>query len=148
MTINTLYRYIMDVIQIKTLVDITNTSVTRLTQGSQLEIDQNRNFNTLRQCLELRSIVVYDTKPSLEKIDIKNLGFGSVYKGPQYVWTFTFSPDRTDAYLDNSNNKAGCLNDDLHAVPVITNLSETINIRRAIFDCKDSQYKNIIIQAI
>jgi hypothetical protein len=138
----------MDVIEIKTLVDITNTNVTRLTQGSQLALDQNRNFNTLRQCLELRSIIVYDTKPIVEKINLKDLGFGSAYKGSHYVWTFTFSPDRADAYLDSLGSKSGFLDNDLHAVPVIINLSETINIRKAIFDCKDSQYKNIIIQAI
>ena len=78
----------MEIIEIKTLIDITNTKVIRLNQGSQFELDQNRNFITLMQCIELRSIVSYDITPVIEKIDIKSLGFGTAYKGKQNVWTF------------------------------------------------------------
>jgi len=137
----------MDIIEIKTLVDITNTKVNRPNQGSQLAYDQNRNFITLRQCLELRSIVSYDHLPSMEKVNIDALGFGSQYQGTQAVWTFSFIPDRVGVYQTEDGNPIGYLLDDMDSVPVITNLTETINISRAIFSCKDPQNKNTIIQA-
>jgi hypothetical protein len=138
----------MDIIEIKTLIDITNTGVLRLTQGTALELDQNRNFSTLRQCCEMRSVIFYQSPSSIEEIDVKNLGFGSSYKGTNNVWTFRFSPDRSDVYIDNDGNSIGQLIEDIHEVPVIRNLKETINIHKAIFDCKDSKFKNTIIKAL
>lgn len=139
----------MDIIEIQTLVDITQTKATRPIHGTQHEIDQNRNFITLMQCVELRSIVSYETGPTSEKVDItKNSDFGSAYKGKQMVWTFRFSPDRSDVYDDGSGNKVASLVNDLHGVPVIKNLSETINIDTAIFNCTDDKYKNTIIKAL
>ena len=138
----------MQIIEIKTLVDITNTKVTRLNQGTQTELDQCRNFITLLQCVELRSIVSYDSSPVEELVDVKGLGFGSAFKGKHKVWTFKFSPDRVGAYVDETGNQAGVLVEDLHEVPVIKNLTETINIVKAIFDSKDSSSKNTIIKAL
>ena len=138
----------MSTIEIRTLIDITRTNVSRANQGSSLELDQHRNFTTLIQCAEIRSIVMFDSNPTVEKVDIKGMGFGSAYKGKQNVWTFTFTfdPDRQDVY--GSGNDLAFLIDDLHQVPVIKNLTETVNIDKAVFDCKDNQYKNILIKAI
>jgi len=137
----------MQLIEIKTLVDITNTRVSRPNQGTQLEIDQNRNFTTLKQCAELRSIISYDFSPEKQVIDVKDLGFGSKYKGKQAVWTFRFSPDRSGAYAKGDND-IGCLLEDVHGVPVVEKLTETINIEKAIFELIDSASKNTIIKAI
>jgi hypothetical protein len=138
----------MDIIEIKTLIDITNTKVNRPNQGTQLEVDQQRNFVTLNQCVELRSVVFYNNKPSCETIDVKDQGFGSVYKGRHKVWTFIFNPDREGVYRDDAGNDIGFLLEDVHGVPVIKNLTETINIDKAIFDLKDSKFKNTIITAL
>jgi hypothetical protein len=138
----------MELIEIWTLIDVTHTGATRPNQGSQLQIDQHRNFITLRQCVELRSVVYYDELPSFEKVDIKGLGFGSAYKGKQLIWKFKFSPDRVGVYVDDRGNSIGFLLDDIHGVPVIKNLTETVNIDKAVFDTKDSVYKNTIIKAL
>lgn len=138
----------MDVIEVQTLVDITNTRVNRPTQGSQLEIDQQRNFVTLAQCAEIRSIVSYDSKPTVEEQEVKKLGFGTAYKGKHRVWTFRFSTDRELVYADNEGNPLGHLIEDLHEVPVIKNLSETINIDKSIFDCKDPLTRNTIVRLV
>ena len=137
----------MQTIEIKTLIDITNTRVSRPNQGTQLEMDQNRNFTTLKQCTELRSIISYDFSPELQVIDVKDLGFGSKYKGKHAVWTFRFSPDRTGAYAKD-NNDIGCLIEDIQGVPFIEKLTETINIERAIFELIDASSKNTVIKAI
>ena len=72
--------------------------------------------------------------------------FGSIYKGKHNVWTFKFSPDRMYVY-EHLGNPIGGLIDDLHEIPIIKTLTETINIDKSIFDSKDETYKNIIIQA-
>jgi hypothetical protein len=138
----------MAAIEIKTLLDITRTQVNRLNQGTQFELDQNRNFVTLLQCAEIRSIISYDQSPTMEEIDIKNVGFGSKYKGKQKVWTFRFTPDREGVYLDDWGNPVGLIEEDLTSVPVVKNLLETINIDTAVFNCTDLTLKNTIIKAI
>lgn len=137
----------MEIIEIQTLVDITNTKVNRPNQGTQMAYDQNRNFITLRQCIEIRSIVSYDNPPMVEEIDVKGLGFGSEFKGKQKVWTFKFVPDRSGVYTSESGDPIGSLIEDVDAVPIIKNLTETVNIDKAIFDCKNISTKNTIIKA-
>jgi hypothetical protein len=137
----------MQIIEIKTLLDITDTKVVRATQGSKLEHDQCRNFITMKQCVEIRSIISYDTSPVMGIVDIKDMGFGSKYKGKHAVWTFRFSPDREGPYADGVS-EVGCLFDDIDQVPVVKNLTETINIEKPIFDTKNIDYKNIIIKAL
>jgi hypothetical protein len=136
----------MDFIEIQTLIDITHTRVIRSNQGTQLQIDQHRNFTTLLQCAEIRSIISYETAPTIVETDLKSLGFGSAYKGKHKVWTFRFVPDRQDVYLDTDNPIAFLIND-INGVPVIKNLTETINIDKAIFDCTNTANKNTIIMA-
>jgi len=138
----------MEVIELKTLIDITETRVVRINQGTQLELDQNRNFITLKQCIELRSIVHYDAGPYVENLDLKSLRFGTAYKGKQNVWTFIFTPDRETVYQDSLGNPIGFLVEDLHEIPVIKNLTETINIIKPIFNTKDEEYRNIVIRSI
>ena len=134
----------MEQITIKTLVDITNTEVRRGNQGSQLELDQYRNWTTLKQCIELRSLIDYDKNPACEQTDIKNLGFGSEYKGVHNVWSFTFKPDRSGAF-STDDSASGLLDEGLHLVPVIKNLTETINTDKSVFDLKDKKFKNTVI---
>lgn len=135
----------MENIEIKTLVDITNTRALRPNQGSPLEINQQRNFITLLQCAELRSVIEYAGPPIIETADVKNLGFGTKYKGAHRVWTFKFNTDRSGVYTDQTGNPIGGLIDDIHEVPVIENLTETINMLKAVFDCKDAATKNTVI---
>jgi len=137
----------MQTIEIKTLIDITDTKVSRPNQGTQLELDQYRNFVTLKQCIEIRSIISYDFSPEMQVVDIKDLGFGSKYKGKHAVWTFRFNPDRTDVYSDGIS-PVGSLYGDIEGVPVIKKLTETINIEKAIFELIDASSKNTVIKAI
>jgi len=137
----------MQTIEIKTLIDITNTNVARPNQGTQLEHDQHRNFVTLKQCLELRSNIMYDFSPDMIVIDIKDLGFGSKHKGKHAVWTFRFNPERTGVYV-NDKDELGSLLEDIQGVPFIEKLTETINIEKAIFELIDASSKNTVIKAI
>jgi hypothetical protein len=132
----------MNIVEIKTLVDITSTGVGRPHQGSQLELNQERNWVTLNQCIGIRSLIEYDNTPIAEVVDIKNLGFGKNYKGKQKVWTFRFETDRPEVY----GSECELLVEDLDQVPVIKKLSETINIDMAVFDTSSTDFKNTIIR--
>lgn len=136
----------MEYIEIKTLIDITKTNVRRFNPESILEYNQYKNFTTLLQCLEIKSIVNFNSQPTVEKVDIKDLGFGNLYKGKHNVWTFKFSPDREGVYKSDDNQEIGLLPNDIHQVPIIKKLTETINIDIPIFDCHDLKLKNIIFK--
>jgi hypothetical protein len=137
----------MDIIEIQTLVDITKTRVIRLNQGTQLEYDQNRNFVTLIQCAEIRSVVSYNNPPLVQDLEISGMGFGNEYTGVHRVWTINIIPDRMGVYNLGNNNPVEGLVDDIDGVPIIKNLTETINMSKAIFNCKDPFSKNTIIKA-
>jgi hypothetical protein len=137
----------MIIIEIQTLIDITDSKVNRPNRSQLKEHDQFRNFSTLKQCVELRSNITYETAPVVDVKDLKNLEFGSAFKGKHSVWTFKFSPDRAGVYSDGLS-EIGCLIEDIHGVPIIQNLTETVNIAKAIFDLKDPANKNTIIKAI
>ena len=137
----------METIEIKTLIDITNTDTRRPNQGTQQEYDQYRNWITLNQCIEMRSIITYDTNPTNELIDIKGLGFGKEYKGKHRVWTWRFNPDRATAF-SNESGGLPLLIDDLNQIPIIKNLLETINIDTTVFDLKDENLRNTVLKII
>jgi hypothetical protein len=131
----------MQTIEIQTLVDITETNVIRPNQGTPLAHNQQRNFTTLKQCVEIRSNIMFDGSPVVEERDIKDMGFGTKYKGKHRVWTFVFSPERSGAYSD-----VKVLGNDINQVPVIQKLTETINMDTSIFEITDPVNTNTIIK--
>ena len=137
----------MEVIEIKTLIDITNTNVRRINQGTQQQLDQFRNWTTLLQCIGLRAIISYDRDPYSEMVDVKGLGFGREYKGKHSVWTFQFRPDTAGAFA-NETSSIALLQQDLDMIPVILNLTETINTVRAVFHTSDQQIANTVVKAL
>jgi len=137
----------MEVIEIKTLIDITDTGVRRPSQGTQQQIDQCRNWTTLKQCVELRSVVEYDNGPAVEITDVAGLGFGRVFKGRHAVWTWQFSPDREMIYAEGDDPLGGLISD-IDQVPIIQKLTETINIDKPVFDLTSVNLKNTIVKII
>lgn len=135
----------MEKIEIKTLIDITNSGINRYDPKKELEFNQYKNWTTMMQVIGLRCLITYDSSPLEEMLDIKDIGFGKRFKGNHKVWTFIFYPDRSNAY-DSNNDPVKLLIEDLHQVPIIEKLTETINISTAVFDLKDNQNKNTIIK--
>jgi hypothetical protein len=137
----------MEVIEVKTLIDITNTNVRRAGQGEQLQFNQYRNWTTLLQCIGMRAIIEYDRDPYVEMIDISNMNFGKQYSGIHRVWTFYFRPDQSFAFSYN-NDPIFFLKQDLNNVPIISNLTETINIHSALFDLNSVEFCNTLVKAL
>ena len=137
----------MEVIRIQPLIDITNSNIRRINQGSQQQLDQFRNWTTLLQSIGLRAVIDFDRDPTVETVDVKGLGFGTNYQGTHQVWTFDFRPDRATAFADK-NDPVALLKIDLDKIPIILNLTETINTEQAVFELVDAKSKNTVVKAL
>ena len=112
--------------QIVTLVDITRTNPTRAETDQHL-LAQQANFNTLLQAIGLRANVSWDIDP------VESSGsLPYPLEGRANYWTWTFEVER-DQVFAKDGNPVGLLLDDLHGVPVIGQLNNSIDIDPAVF---------------
>ncbi len=138
----------MQRIKVETLVDVTCSNAKRPGQGDPMEVNEYRNYTTLLQAIGLRTNVSFENPPEIKEQKLNGRKFGSEYDGNEHVvWTFEFTTDRDDVY-NNEGDALYHLKEDLHAVPVIKNLKETINIEKAIFDLKSAKYRNTYISIL
>lgn len=126
-------------IVVKTLLDITETKKHKHSSYDKSEINQQSNFMSFFNCLSMRFNPYYDNSPSVEEIDIKDLGFGSDYTGKQRVWTFEFSLETATSATDHATLVA-----DFDLIPLIPGLTESISKNNNMFRTADKKKKNII----
>jgi hypothetical protein len=115
------------------LVDITATGTIRDTDSESLARNQQRNWETLLQCIGLRTQPLNILQPLLmPAVDLKILEFGDFYSGEHNVWVWQWSIEREDVY-DLPGRPLGGLLQDLEQVPIITGLTETARFMLPIF---------------
>jgi len=135
-------------ILIETLIDVTCSNAKRPGQGDVMEINQYRNYTTMLQAVGLRTNINFDRPPGVTKEKLSGDRFGSTFNGKTHqVWSFEFETDRSDVYYEDQD-PLYLLKEDLHNVPVIKNLQESINIVDAVFDLKSVKYKNTSVSII
>lgn len=110
--------------KIITLIDITRTGATK-NNGSQFQLNQQHNFNSLRQAIELRSNVYWYNDPIKLNGQLPNN-----IEGKSIYWTWEFDVERDEIFLDN-NNPVKLLLDDLNGVPIIPDLENNSDISPA-----------------
>jgi hypothetical protein len=110
--------------RIKTLVDVTETNARK--GQDPIQVDQQANFNTLYNTIGLRSNPT-EFDITVEKVDLKDLGFGSNYKGKHNVWTIEFFVEADES------TSIEFMNSDFDLIPVITELTETVNLDKGLF---------------
>ncbi|CAB4133331.1 hypothetical protein UFOVP257_139 [uncultured Caudovirales phage] len=116
-----------------TLVDITATGVTRHRTEQELERNQQRNWETVLQCIGLRSQPQLIEGPICREYLIdETTRFGEMYHGLQKCWIFTFGVDSEDVFLLN-DDPVGGLDKDFAQVPIICGLEETARFILPIF---------------
>ena len=118
-----------------TLVDITETGVTRQRDGQEFERDQQRNWETVLQCIGLRAQPLAIDGPYVTEclVDPDELScFGEMFSGKHRVWIFSFAIEHDDVYLEDGNPVAG-LEKDFAQVPIICGLTETTGFLLPIF---------------
>ena len=134
----------------QTLFDITRTDVTGHCKASRMPFqdragqiikdetawnrsrNQQRNWETVIQCMGLRTQPQNIQDPISTTTDLENLEFGDMYTGEQKVWIWTWSTEGLDVY-DLTNKPLGAIQQDFEQVPVITGLTETARFMLPIF---------------
>jgi len=137
----------MEKITIVTLIDITETKQYRRESNRELEVKQQQNFLTLLQTIGMRVNPTYDKSPHSEISDGTIYKFGTEIVGLQKIWIFEFYFDYEGGFTDNLGNRCGLLVEDLHLVPVIDGLTESVSLEIPMFDTKTSNYRNTVIYA-
>lgn len=104
---------------IKTTVDITVTNPTR-DETDQIKVAQQGNFNSLVQGIGLRANIDWDTDPVLKEEDGVNYWHWSFKVEQNFIWTV-------------DNDDLALLNSDLNNIPVINNLTNSVDHKPAAF---------------
>jgi|TARA_B100001027_G_C16246907_1_gene322408 hypothetical protein len=128
-----------------TLIDISETKMYSSNSRDTKLIEQQANFMTFFQTLCLRNNYTYDKAPTLQKLTekkLRELGFGTDYKGSHNVWCLEVMVDEGREFSD-----AEILEQDFDLVPVVPNLNETIKINNNVFRTNDKKAKNLVIKA-
>jgi hypothetical protein len=102
-------------INLYTLVDITETGERK--GPNKIAVGQQTNWDTLIQVIGLRA----NPEPAgveIKEESIKDLDFGTDYKGKQRYWIFKFE-------LPDGSTTVDLLKDDFDLVPYISDLTET-----------------------
>jgi hypothetical protein len=123
-----------------TLIDITQTRARR--GDERLLLSEQQNYLTFLQTLALRINPEITNSPSIETVDVKGRGFGSVYKGKHNVWSFEFDVPYVDALTIEM------LEADFELVPVIINLHETAIIKKPVFVSKSPELINVVFDIV
>lgn len=123
-----------------TLVDITVTNVTRVNVEKEKERNQQRNWETVLQCIGLR----VQPMEIINSVLIKDIDFefgDYVVDSNTKIWMFEFSVE-TDKVFVNAESEIGLLTDSFERVPFISGLDESIKFEFPIF-VTAGKFKNI-----
>jgi hypothetical protein len=130
-----------------TLVDITATGVIRSQDLDNAERNQQRNWETLLQCIGLRTQPQNIQEPTVSTVeDIGIAEFGDFYTGTQKIWTWSWTVEREGVY-DLANAPLAGLLQDIEQVPIVTGLTETARFMLPIF-YPYGTIKNIYIKQV
>jgi len=145
----------MHTYSITTLVDITENGVLRnqfpfTTKSGELVHDattltmarnQQANFTTLIQLLQIRSNITWDNVPQRVTEPVANWRFGSAYEGRHAIWQFQWQVEQPLVY-EFDGDECGGLIEDFDQVPIINFCKETATFARKVFDTQDPRYLN------
>lgn len=117
-----------------TLVDITATGVIRSSDPNAIDRHQQRNWETVLQCISLRTQPHHITGPFKSTFDDINVAeFGDFYTGKdQAVWSWGWAIESAGVY-DLPNSPLGALEQDFEQVPIVVGLEETARFMLPIF---------------
>ena len=103
--------------------------------------NQNNNFNTMLQLLQIRGNITWEVPPMRTNEVLGNTAFGTAYDGKQTSWHFIFFVEQNEVYGD-VQNPTGQLVDDFHLVPIINFCKETATFPTNTFITQDRRLIN------
>jgi len=113
--------------KILTQVDITRSRPLR-DDPDVVKQGQQANFNSLRQAIELRAIIIDDRDPYVDN----------------NWWVYEFNTDREDQFLKN-NDPVGLLVDDIDGVPYVSGLNTSAEKDPAVFKTTGSKINTKVL---
>jgi hypothetical protein len=113
------------------LIDITATGVIRSARADAVDRNQQRNWETILQCIGLRTQPQNIQEPVSTTANLEYLEFGDFYQGEQKIWTWSWTVESAGVY-DTDKPLSG-LTQDFEQVPVVTGLTETAKFMLPIF---------------
>ena len=123
--------------EIITLIDITRSMPSR-SETDQLKLSQQSNFDSLIQAIGLRSNVDWQKDPVSQEGRLPE-----PWSGKSKYWTWEFNVER-DQIFEKEGDPVGLLIEDLHGVPIITNLLESQEIKPAVFQTRGKSINTIV----
>jgi len=116
-----------------TLVDITATGVIRYSSANELQRNQQRNWETVLQCIGLKAQPQLIEGPYCKTVIIdETTVFPEIYYGEHRCWIFSFGVEYEDAFLVDNDPVTG-LDEAFSKVPIICGLEETARFMLPIF---------------
>ena len=145
----------MHIYTVHTLVDITENGNIKMTfpfktlsgdmihdkHSLSIARNQNNNFTTIIQLLQLRSNITWENPPKKKNDIIANTKFGTAYDGKQTSWHFTFFSEQPEVYGIPQEPTVQLI-DDFHLVPILNFCKETATFPTATFITQDSKTIN------
>ena len=110
----------------------------------QIAKNQQHNFNTLIQSIQIRANISWDQPPMSTKIITANTKFGNAYDGKHKSWAFVFHTEQSDVYNDGKS-PAGLLEQDLDCIPIINFCKETATFPKNTFLTQDDETRNTYV---
>ena len=99
--------------------------------------DQNSNFNTMLQLIQMRGNITWEQTPHMiETPNLGNHGFGSYYEGSHKTWHFQFFTEQSGVYggmIDPTEYLSG----DFNLVPVVADCANTAHLPIQTFVTRD-----------
>ncbi len=114
------------------LIDITATKKLKGNDPDDIARNQQRNWETVIQCMGLRVQPQLIQDPVIVTDNLKRFKFGDFYEGEHRVWQWMWAIEREGVY-DLANQKLGALMQDFEQVPIIVGLEETARFMLPIF---------------
>lgn len=93
-------------------------------QSLAIARNQNNNFNTMLQLLQIRGNITWEVPPFRTESTLGNTAFGKSYEGKHTSWHFQFFTEQTEVYGDAKNPTIQLI-EDFHLVPIINFCKET-----------------------
>ena len=103
--------------------------------------NQNNNFNTMLQLLQIRGNITWEQPPMRLDQTLGNTGFGRFYEGKHNSWHFQFFTEQMEVYGD-AQDPTGQLKDDFNLVPIINFCKETATFPTSSFITQDHRTIN------
>lgn len=103
--------------------------------------NQQANFTTMIQTLQLRGNIVWEHPPIKVHENIVNMRFGNAYSGKHFVWNFLWQVEQEDVYTQDTD-KYGQLKNDFDIVPINNFCKETATFPAGAFITQDPKTIN------